>query len=93
MEVTIREETLDDELFALEAGLDGVRLNRAISLRRIFKTGPLENPGEEILRHLTRVDFDLVELALAKMDVELATAAGIVPAGRAEPDGKASGDP
>lgn len=75
---TIREETLDDELVALESGLSGVLLDRTITMRRIVSIGSMENPMPEILRKLTRADFDLIEMAQGALDLEIGVAAGLL---------------
>ncbi len=78
MVATIREETVGDELAALNAGLDGRALERHVTFRRIARLGSLEQPDEAILLQLARVDLDLIERAMIKMDVEIASEAGLL---------------
>ena len=92
----IREETLEDEMIALELGLSGVLLDRTITMRRIISIGSTQNPIPEILRKLTRADFDLIEMAQGALDVEIGVAAGLLKkdggGGRDEPGASTPGD-
>lgn len=98
MTAVIREETAEDEMVQLESGLSGRQLDIQIILRRIVRLGELEAPVPALLRKLSRVDFDLIEVAQATWDLELATEAGLIPAGkdtdggRAQPGGTSPGD-
>ncbi|MEM7746077.1 MAG: hypothetical protein AAF409_20475, partial [Pseudomonadota bacterium] len=98
MTATIREETLEDELVALESGIEGLRAHRTIMMRRVTKIGDLDDPQPAVLRKLTRTDWELIERSLQKLDLELAEAAGLVErgggpdAGRDEPGRAAPGD-
>lgn len=95
----IREEILDDELAVLESGHADMRLvHRRIMMRRVVGLGPLAPPSEEILRKITRTDWEVLEKAMERLDNELALDAGLIEragdpgAGRDEPGGSAPGD-
>lgn len=99
MTATIREETLEDELAVLDAGLDGVAAHRAIMMRRVKQLGDLQDPSRAIVGKLTRTDWELIERDLDKLDLELSVASGLVApsgdtgddGGRDEPGGAAPG--
>jgi|GEM_PF-6875510 len=93
----IREECLEDEMEALEKGLEGLAKEQFIALRRVVSIGSFDAPAPSVLKHLARVDFDLILTAQAAMDVQIATEAGLIPSagGRDEPadsDGAAAGN-
>lgn len=96
---TIREETLGDEIAALEKGTSGILAHRQIMMARVVKIGSLEAPTEAVLKKLTRTDWELIEFAIREMDLELGRQAGLIDQagdpiepGRAEPGGEAPGD-
>ncbi|MEM7424174.1 MAG: hypothetical protein AAF334_10655 [Pseudomonadota bacterium] len=95
----IREETLGDELDALEAGHDGVKAHRKIMMARVIRLGTLDHPQEAVLKKLSRTDWELIERDLQTLDLDLAKAAGLlddngepVERGRSQPGGEAPGD-
>lgn len=100
MEATIREETLGDELDAVSAGLSGRALDLHIAKARVVAIGDLANPVQGVLKTLSRTDWELIELAQQRLDLELSIEAGLITtgevegsgSGRDEPGGAAPGD-
>lgn len=94
----IREETLDDELRQLEGGRTGLLAHRMSMMDRVSRIGDLDNPAPEVLRKLSRTDWELLERAMQELDHDLATEAGLIDAegnpkaGRDAPGGAAGGD-
>lgn len=94
----IREETLDDELRQLESGRSGLLAHRLTLMDRVSRIGDLDNPAPEVVRKLTRTDWELLERAMQELDHDLAVEAGLIDAegnakaGRDEPGEAAEGD-
>lgn len=94
----VREETLDDELRQLESGRSGLLAHRLTLMDRVSRIGDLANPAPEVVRKLSRTDWEILERAMTELDHDLAVEAGLIDAegnpkpGRDQPGGAAEGD-